>query len=404
MAFVRFEHSLGIAQEPSKIVGLATIARLMFGNVDISPVRQALLDRIGKNERDAGALHDLSTIELLSGNRESGLALQAMALQRQKLYRRPSLQPDPFRLLALAAPGDFMMNTPLEFLLEETNVSLDILYLRQGESFPHELPECDAVFVAVAESDANQPILEAIAQASQSIARPLVNDAKKIARLTRDGAWSLLQDAAGVVYPPNWRVARGRLADFALPRGWRYPIIARPVGSHAGNDLHKLDDDAGLDDYLKAQPAQEFYIAPFVDYSNEDGLFRKYRIALVDGAAFPVHMAISKNWMVHYLNADMFDNASHRAEEKQFMNRFDEDFGRRHARALKSVVERTGLDYLLLDCAETSGGELLIFETGTAMIVHSLDPIEIFPYKPAHMGRLFSGFTRMLHRVFSASR
>ena len=82
MAYAHLQHSQARAPEPSGVVGLAAIARIMFRNIDVTPLRQALLHRIGKNPSDAGALHDLATIELLSGNRESGLALQALALQR----------------------------------------------------------------------------------------------------------------------------------------------------------------------------------------------------------------------------------------------------------------------------------------------------------------------------------
>ena len=85
------------------------------------------------------------------------------------------------------------------------------------------------------------------------------------------------------------------------------------------------------------------------------------------------------------------------------MNCFDEAFARRHAQALEGVHERAGLDYLLLDCAETADGDLLIFEVGTAMIVHSLDPVEVFPYKAPQMEKIFSAFERMLRRISRAS-
>ena len=183
-----------------------------------------------------------------------------------------------------------------------------------------------------------------------------------------------------------------------MAEGLDFPLIARPTGSHAGEGLRKIDSRADLDAYLAETEGPAHYVAPFVDYSGADGLFRKYRIVLIEGAPFAVHMAVSPRWMVHYLNADMIDNPAHRAEEARFMANFDQDFARRHAIALHAVWRRAGLDYVLLDCAETRDGELLIFEAGTAMIIHALDPKDLFPYKAPQMTKIFAAFQDMLRR------
>jgi len=74
--------------------------------------------------------------------------------------------------------------------------------------------------------------------------------------------------------------------------------------------------------------------------------------------AFPYvcHLAVSPRWMVHYLNAEMLDNADNRAEEARFMAGFDADFARRHAAAFADLHRRIGLDYFAIDCAETETG------------------------------------------------
>jgi hypothetical protein len=141
-----------------------------------------------------------------------------------------------------------------------------------------------------------------------------------------------------------------------------------------------------------------------VDYRGKDGLFRKYRIALIDGEAYACHMAISSHWMIHYLNADMIDNGQNRAEEAAFMRNFDTNFGATHQDALREIARRSGLDYLIIDCGETRDGQLLIFEVGNAMIVHSMDPEHIFPYKAIQMKKLFGAFQAMLrNRAFGSA-
>jgi hypothetical protein len=145
-------------------------------------------------------------------------------------------------------------------------------------------------------------------------------------------------------------------------------------------------------------------VTTFVDYRSRDGLFRKARIAIIEGRPFVCHMAISQHWMIHYLNADMRNDAARRAEEARFMANFDGDFGMRHAAAFRSIAERTGLEYLPIDCAETQDGKLLVFEVGTAMIVHSMDPPDLFPYKRPQMDKVFKAFQAMLHSAARAGQ
>jgi hypothetical protein len=107
-------------------------------------------------------------------------------------------------------------------------------------------------------------------------------------------------------------------------------------------------------------------------------------------------MAISDHWMVHYLNAGMTESAEKRAEEGRWMDGFDGDFAARHGAAFQAFAARAGLDYFAIDCGETPDGRLLVFEADTAMIVHSMDPPDLFPYKAPAMRKLFAAFTQML--------
>lgn len=56
------------------------------------------------------------------------------------------------------------------------------------------------------------------------------------------------------------------------------------------------------------------------------------------------------------------------------------------------IQRRIGLNYLTIDCAESKDGRLLVFEADTGMIVHDMDPVDIFPYKKRQMQKVFSAF------------
>jgi hypothetical protein len=386
-------------------IGLARLAKLAFDGIDLASLWEELSARALAVPPDAAALMDLSTIAMLKERRDHRMALQARALTLHRRYRQPAAGADGPRLLAFMAPGDFLANTPVEFMLQGSNVTLDMLYVVPGWPLPP-VPEHDVALVAATELEQNRPVLDQIAALVPTWPRPVLNAPDRIARLTRDGAWALLHSLPGVAFPMNARVSRERLAAIAGSDAAvadildaAFPIIARPVDSHAGHGLARLASAADVLPYLDDQPAPEFFIAPFVDYRGADGLYRKYRVALVAGHPYACHMAISNHWMIHYLNAGMMESAAKRAEEARFMAEFDRDFAIRHRAALAAVAERIGLDYVTMDCAETPDGRLLVFEAGNGMIVHAMDPPELFPYKAPQMRKVFGGFEAMLRNA-----
>jgi hypothetical protein len=394
--------------EPPAILGLAALARLVFEGVDLQPQWNALAERVNADPTDAAAILDLATMLLLTGDKANGLGLQAQALALQSCYRRPAPGAPGLRLLAIMSPGDMMANTPLDFLLAGSDIELINLYVAPGLRLPSPLPEHDLAFLAVGESEASQPLLQALAPLLPNWPRPLLNgEAQRIAGLTRDGVCARLAGLPGVLAPQAARIDRAGLARIAagqapladvLPDA-AFPVIVRPIGSHAGTGLEKLDEAAALGAYLEAHEDESFYLSPFVDYTSPDGLYRKQRIALIRGRPFVCHLAVSAHWMVHYLNAAMLDNAGNRAFEARFMETFDQDFAARHRDAFAGLAERIGLDYFAIDCAETKDGRLLLFEADVAMIVHDMDPPDLFPYKKPQMRKVFDAFQAMLREA-----
>ena len=103
--------------------------------------------------------------------------------------------------------------------------------------------------------------------------------------------------------------------------------------------------------------------------------------------------------MIHYLNAGMADSAEKRAQEAAAMDEFDAGFAARHKKAFALIHEKFGLDYVGIDCGQTREGEFLVFEVDTSMVVHAMDPVEIYPYKQAAMQKVFTAFRALLART-----
>jgi hypothetical protein len=321
-------------------------------------------------------------------------------------------------VLALAAAIDMGGNTPIECLLEGSDIELHTLYVVPGTNLPSPLPEHDVAIVIASDSAECRPALAEIDRLAAQWPRPILNLPCHIANLDRDKLHRLLSGIEGLDIPATLGVSRAELEGIAqgvvpvtgLDDRIAFPMIVRPRGSHAGHGLAKLEDAAAMRAYLDERTEDEFFVSRFVDYSSEDGQFRKYRVAVVDGKPFACHMAIADQWNIWYLNAGMSASEDKRLEEATFMHTFDFGFALRHQQALTGMSERIGLDYFTVDCAENKNGDLLIFEADNTSVVHNMDSPELFPYKPPQMLAIFDAFAAMLlrrtgqHQVRVASR
>ena len=377
-------------------LGVAALTRQAFQGIDLFPLWTELMDRVTDDVAGSGIGMDLSVIAQLRGDKSTGLAIQNDALQLHQVFcpdRNPSAPA--LRVLALAAASDLGANTPIEFLLEGSDISLAVLYLGPDIPLPRSLPGHDVAIVIAPASRDGEHALAVVEKLSRDWNTPLLNRPSHIRHLERDQLYLRLKDIHGLIIPPTVRMTR---AELEQPVTREYAFVIRPVGSHAGFGLAKIENAAALRAYLDGRSEEDFFISPFVDYASRDGMFRKYRIALIDGKAFAVHMAVAEEWKVWYLNADMALSLPNRLEEARFMQFFDQSFAERHAAAIRAMSAAIGLDYVLVDCAETREGDLLIFEADHCAIVHDMDPVNVYPYKPAQMQKIFSAFATLLKR------
>ncbi len=390
---------------PPPLLGLSLLLRAAFQDEDLTVHVPALMAR-AENEGDAYAMLDLALILQLRFQKQDGMAVLGEALKIRQLFRIANAGDDALHLLVIKTPGDLMANTPLECLLDEAGITIDVLYVAAELPWPARLPPHDLVFVAISEADMHRPVLEQLATRLTDWPRPVLNLPQRIPPLSRDEAFAVLRDVPGICMTVTSRIERQTLqalvADGAAPLevmpGIAFPIILRPLGSHAGTDLCRIEHAAEVGPYLQRVDAEQFFVANFIDYASADGLFRKFRVLQIDGRAFVCHMGVSAHWMVHYPYDEMKAHAGRRQEEAAMMASFDDAFALRHRDALAAIHARFGLDYVGFDCAETRDGKLLVFELANALVVHGIDDPQQFPYKAAQMQKVFAAFRDMLQR------
>ncbi|WP_347988757.1 hypothetical protein [Methylomonas sp. AM2-LC] len=389
----------------AEFLGLAPFLRLNIAGEDLLPIGQEILTKLQTQNNDPNLWMNLSTIMFCLGQRDIGLSMQSQALEIQHIYHLSAQQkPAKLCVLLLMAAGDLAANTPLDCLLENSDIELIYYFVNAEQALA--LPTHDVMMVAISEADENSALLNQLQQELVNWPKPIINAPHKIPRVERFAAAQLLQNVPGLFIPPTLRLSRKKLQGLVnakitiqtLLAGSDFPLIIRPVGSHAGKDLEKLESMADLQSYFSRVDVIEYFLSPFIDYSNNDGLFRKYRIALLDGKAFACHMAVSAHWMIHYVNAGMYEDGQKRAEEAAFIADFA-NFAERHQAALAAISQRTELDYVCLDCAETADGQLFVFEIDHAMVVHGMDPEAQFAYKQVAIQQLRDAFRGFLFRM-----
>lgn len=395
----------------TEFLGLAPFLRMSIAGIDLQSIGQEMLAEAMSDQENPDLWMNLSTVMLCLGQHDLGLAIQSQALaMRRSYFLKAARQPAKLRLLLLMAPGELATNTPLDCLLEDGDIDLVYHYLVAGEPvLVAEFPEHDAVMVALGESDQNRPLLASLRVVLSDWSKPVINAPQYIPATERNTASRLLRDVPGLLIPPTQRVPRQVVAAIAqgsvglssvLP-DYDFPIILRPVDSHGGHGLERVERYKDIGAYLSKVDSEAYFLSRFVDYSDRNGVFRKIRVAVIDGRAFACHMAVSSHWMIHYVNAGMYEDVSKRLQEAAFMDGFD-DFALRHSAALNAIVQRTRLDYFCIDCAEMPDGRLLIFEIDHAMVVHAMDTEEMFPFKQGHMLKVKNAFREFLFRLKAA--
>ena len=397
------------------IQGAAALGAALAEGLAVAEIARGLTGPFGSEREVIAASFDTAILAMLTGQPDLGLALQEDVLAQSRLFR---VQPGsaaqeavrPLRLLGIAAPGGLQTNLPIEFITAHLPVVLDLVYVSPGIGLPALLPDHDLAFCLV--SDSRPDILAELATALSHWPRPVLNDPARmlgghLEKLTREGLAQVFAGSREVLVPQarsfhRLEIDAALLAQDPLATllpGADWPILARPESSHAGHLLQKLHTAEELAVYLQSVTAARLTLTEFVDYRDRDGFYRKRRIALIEGEAHLAHMAISSDWMIHYVNAGMLQSESKRSEESIAMARFGNGFAHHHEAALSEIAAALGLDYVLLDCAEAPDGRLLVFEVEMAAIIHALDPQDLFPYKRPQMQRIFDVFGGMLERA-----
>ncbi|MGO8908122.1 MAG: tetratricopeptide repeat protein [Bradyrhizobium sp.] len=271
------------------------------------------------------------------------------------------------------------------------------------------LPPHQLIFNAIGDADLCEPALEAAVHLIARSDKPVINDPGAVMKTGRISNAARLAALPGVVTPKTLSLARDRLAgpDGAAAitaLGFSFPLLLRSPGYHTGRNFILVEKAADLSAAAANLPGSELLVIEYLDARGKDGSARKYRVMMIDGKIYPLHLAISRNWKVHYFTSDMADQPDHRAEEAAFLGDMPLVLGDKAMGALNEIRDALGLDYAGIDFGLSAAGDLLLFEANATMVIAAPAPDERWAYRRTAIARVIDAVVAMIRARAGANR
>jgi tetratricopeptide (TPR) repeat protein len=262
------------------------------------------------------------------------------------------------------------------------------------------LPPHQVVFNAIGDADLAAPALAAAQSLVALTAAPVINLPSAVLATGR-ADHARLSRLPGVVAPatvtlPRELLASPEAAATVARHGFRFPLLLRTPGFHTGRHFLRVESPETLAAAVAELPGRELTVIEFLNARGAGGKVRKYRVMMIDGDLYPLHVAVSSHWKTHYFTAEMAEQADHRAEDAEFLENMPGVLGPRAMQALARIQATLGLDYAGIDFGLNDSGDLLLFEANATMVVNPPEPDERWAYRRPAIERIFAAVRRML--------
>ncbi len=264
------------------------------------------------------------------------------------------------------------------------------------------LPPHDLVFNAIGDADLAPEAIAAAEVLAARTAAPVLNPPARVAVTGRMAAARRLGDLPGVTAPRMAQLRRAQLTGADAPsvlaaHGFTdYPLLLRSPGFHTGRHFVRVETPKALAASANALPGDDLLVIQHLDATGADGYARKYRVMLIGGELYPLHLAISTDWKVHYFTGAMSGDAALQAEEARFLNDMAAALGPSAMAALGAIQSRLGLDYGGVDFALDADGRLLLFEANAVMTIVLPDASPQWDYRRPAIQRAMEAAQAML--------
>jgi tetratricopeptide (TPR) repeat protein len=307
--------------------------------------------------------------------------------------------PVPVLLLSSTSGGNVSLHKFLDDRIFQTYIVMPEFYDRRKPLPAHEL-----VVNAIGDTEMAPGALAAAQSFLTLTSAPVINSPAAVFATGRSDNAKRLSSLPGVATPTTVTLARDQLTGANAPAtlagyGLEFPVLLRVPGFHTGMKFLRVDNLESLPAALAELPGRrELIVSQYLDAGGPDGKARKYRAMMIDGQIYPLHLAISDHWKVHYFTAEMAADPKHRAEEAAFLEDMTAVLGPRAMHALEQIQSTLGLDYGGIDFVLNARGEVLVFEANATMVVNPPEAGEQWSYRLPAYKRIEAAIQKMFRR------
>lgn len=381
------EHLVDLA--PSDAMAHANLGIVLF-ELEQFPEARSHLERALTLAPDSELAHlGMARLHAILGNDADSLRHQRAAFGSAAIsVSAAPPNENPPRLLLLASEEQ-LGATAAAWLSDATLSIATLVVERFREGL--ELPPHHAVFNTITDADRNAAALErAITIAARSTV-PVVNHPEAVLATARTALAERLRGLPDVIVPATHMFSR----QDAIPDvGW--PMLLRAPGFHSGQHFLRIERPDDVTEAVARLPGDELLAIEALPSQSSDGLFRKYRMMIVDDKLYPMHAAISNQWKVHFFSAEMTHYPERRAEDEAFLLSPESVLGARALRALHAIRTQLALDYGGIDFGLDPQGRVLVYEANATMTVPPPPSDAQWDYRRAPVARILEATRSML--------
>ncbi|HTW67736.1 MAG TPA: tetratricopeptide repeat protein [Bryobacteraceae bacterium] len=395
----RSAYTEAIARHPDHPMAHVNLGNIFLEAGDLAPAREHYEAALALDAGFAEAHQGLGNLLAELGHEEEAARHQRLGLRDQRATELPYRgDSSPIEVLLLVSGR--RADVPIRHLLDDkifrTFVVMPNVY---DPGTP--LPPHDVVFNAIGDADSCALALDRAVTLMERTWAPVINSPAAVLLTGRASNARRLGEIPGVIAPTVANFSRTALsspdaAEALAHRGLRFPLLLRSPGFHNGRHFLYVEKAQDLEAALGQLPGEELAAIQYLDARGADGKHRKYRVMMIGGWLYPLHLAISSHWKIHYVTSDMIGDAAYRAEEERFLRDMPAVLGPCAMAALADIQETMGLDYAGIDFGLSPSGDVLLFEANATMTIVPPGKDRRWDYRRAAVERVQDAVRKMI--------
>jgi glutathione synthase/RimK-type ligase-like ATP-grasp enzyme len=373
-----------VDSHPDNPFGLVNLGNILLEDGSLDEARKLYERALSLDGSLTYAHQGLANVLEKQGDEEGAVRHREQGFAGHSVVVRPyrGTGTPPRVLLIVSAKGG---NIPTNVILDDRIFAVTAVYAEYFDS-SSALPDHDVVFNAVGDADLCGSVLDAVSNITARSSASVINPPYLIRDTGREANAGRLAALRDVVVPRTTLLSRASLEVSDAPallaqQAFHFPLLLRSPGFHTGQNFARVESADALPDAVHGLPGDALLAIEYLDARGADGMARKYRVMFIGGTFYPLHLALSHDWKVHYFTSAMADDAAFRQEEQTFLTDMPGALGPRAMHALVQLRETLGLDYGGVDFGVAPDGRLLLFEANATMAIVPPPPDPVWDYR-----------------------